>query len=140
MFCSANSVIEVLPATIALKHKDSWSAPLVSEASSLIQREVQGQQIILRSKVELLQPSEGGFRIKFADGEVQHNGDSVGFRIWAYFGAAATHKLSKVSAGDMVVVVGVIRRADLRLYDGDNWPSLSIDIAETAIYVDPEKA
>ena len=89
----------------------------------------------LRGTVELLQPFEDGFRIKLPDGEVRHNGEAIGFRIWAYFRAAAASKLSKVSAGDTVVLVGLMRRADLRLYEGDRWPSLSIDIADTEIYL-----
>lgn len=139
MFCSARSVIALLPAKLPLKDQNGWSAPLISEASSIIQREAQGQRIILRGTVELLEPFEGGFRIKLPDGDVRHDADSVGFRIWAYFDAAAARKLSKVSKGDTVVLVGLMRRADLRLYEGDRRPSLSIDIAETEIYVDPEK-
>jgi hypothetical protein len=140
LFCSPSAVMSLLPAKLPLKHQGSWSARLISKASSRIQRDAQGQRMILRGTVELLQPFEGGFRIKLPDGEVRQNGEGVGFRIWAYFDAAAARKLSKVSTGDTVVLVGLMRRADLRLYEGDRWPSLSIDIADTEIYVDPEKA
>ncbi len=139
MFCSASSVIALLPAKLPLKDQNGWSAPLIAQASSIIQREAQGQRIILRGTVEFVEPFEGGFRIKLPDGELRHDGDSVGYRIWAYFDAAAARKLSKLSKGDTVVLVGLMRRSDLRLYEGDRWPSLSIDIAETEIYVDPEK-
>jgi hypothetical protein len=98
MFCGASSLIGLLPPKLPLKRQKHWSPPLISEASSIIQRNAQGQQMIVRSTVELLQPFEGGFRIKWPDGEVRHHGESVGFRIWAYFDGAAARKLSRVSA------------------------------------------
>lgn len=139
-FGDVSSVVGVLPETLPLKQQGTWSAPLVAEASALIQRDAQQQQIIIRSTVEVLQPLDGGFRLKLPDGEVRHGGNMFGFRIFAYFSAFADQKLADVSPGDTVVLTGVMRRADLQFCEGDPWPSLCIDIAHPAVYVDPDTA
>ena len=106
----------------------------VAKASEAIESQDLDKTAVLRIKVQEFEPHKddgNAFRIMAADGQVNVRGTLVQYKIWAYFTADQTAALAKVRKGDTIMVSGVIKRADIKMYGAQ--PGLSVDLRQAQI-------
>jgi hypothetical protein len=115
---SIESIVALVPADVALKKGGNWQPVPVSLATQAMRTNGMGKPAEFKLKVAVLEPHRfngHAICIHSSPTPIKINGESVPYKIYAYFDPDTLAGLGSVRVGDTITISGVINKADIEL-------------------------